>query len=87
MAYQKHTWTDGEIITKELLNNIENGIATVETTPGPKGDTGAQGPAGKDAKEIEKLELNVSAEGEITAGTITFKDKSTLAVTVTKAGA
>ena len=43
MAYSKHTWTDNELITKEKLNNIENGIANVETTPGPagaKGDTG-----------------------------------------------
>lgn len=46
MSYQKHTWTDDEIITKEKLNNIEDGIANIELTPGPKGETGAQGPAG-----------------------------------------
>ena len=61
MAYAQHTWTDGEVITKEKLNNIEAGIADVEKQPGPqgpagpqgetgpqglKGDTGEQGPAG-----------------------------------------
>jgi len=29
MAYRKHTWTDNELITKDLLNNIENGIAEI----------------------------------------------------------
>ena len=46
MAYTKHTWIDGEVITKEKLNNLENGLENVETTPGPKGDIGAQGPKG-----------------------------------------
>ena len=27
MAYQKHTWQDGELITHERLNAIENGIS------------------------------------------------------------
>ncbi len=35
MAYQKHTWQDGELITHERLNAIENGIAEIELTPGP----------------------------------------------------
>lgn len=35
MAYAQHTWTDGEVITKEKLNNIEAGIADVEKQPGP----------------------------------------------------
>ena len=49
MAYTKHIWEDGEIITKELLNNIENGIKNIELTPGPQGpqgETGATGPQG-----------------------------------------
>ena len=45
MAYQKQTWQDSEVITKEKLNHIEEGIANIELTPGPKGETGAQGPA------------------------------------------
>ena len=66
MAYSKHTWVQGEVITKEKLNNIENGIANIELTPGPagpqgatgpkgdKGETGPQGPKGADAV-INKL--------------------------------
>lgn len=27
MAYSKKTWVDGEVITKEAMNNIENGVA------------------------------------------------------------
>ena len=46
MAYAQHTWTDGEVITKEKLNNIEAGIADVEKQPGPQGETGPQGPKG-----------------------------------------
>ncbi|WP_368262939.1 hypothetical protein [Clostridium disporicum] len=46
MAYSKHTWTDDEVITKEKLNNIEEGIVNIELTPGPQGATGERGPAG-----------------------------------------
>ena len=59
MAYNKKTWIDGEVITEDALNNIENGIQelenqieTIELTPGPqgpkgdKGDQGEQGPKG-----------------------------------------
>lgn len=28
MAYSKKTWVDSEVITKEAMNNIENGVAT-----------------------------------------------------------
>lgn len=57
MAYTKQTWTDGEVITKAKLDHIEDGISTIELTPGPKGDkgdTGATGPKGADAT-IPKL--------------------------------
>ena len=55
MAYSKHTWTDDEVITKEKLNNIEEGIENIELTPGPAGETGPQGPKGADAV-INKLD-------------------------------
>lgn len=54
MAYEKHTWTDGELISAERLNNIENGIANIELTPGPKGEKGEAGEKGADAV-INKL--------------------------------
>lgn len=46
MAYEKQTWNDGEVITKEKLNHIEEGIFNIELTPGPQGETGATGPTG-----------------------------------------
>ncbi len=96
MAYSKHTWTDGEVITKEKLNNLENGLATVETTPGPKGDkgdkgdTGEQGPKGEpgsDAKQIKTIVINTDESNVVTGGLVTFTDDSTVAITVNKAGA
>ena len=46
MAYKKQTWNDNDVITKAKLDHIEEGIASIELTPGPKGETDAQGPAG-----------------------------------------
>ena len=95
MAYSKHTWTDGEVITKEKLNNLENGLATVETTPGPKddkgdkGDTGEQGPKGEpgsDAKQIKTIVINTDESNVVTGGLVTFTDDSTVAITVNKSG-
>lgn len=57
MSYEKQTWNDGDIITKEKLNHIEDGIAGIELTPGPqgeKGDTGAQGPKGDTGEQGPK---------------------------------
>ena len=31
MPYTKHTWADGEVISKEKLNNIETGVEAVDT--------------------------------------------------------
>ena len=50
--YSKHDWTEGELITKDLMNNMEKGIEDANNramTPGPqgpKGDKGEQGVAG-----------------------------------------
>ena len=46
MAYSKQTWTSGETITDVKLNHIEDGIANIELTPGPKGEKGDTGPQG-----------------------------------------
>ena len=87
MTYTKHTWDDGEIITKEKLNNIEDGIANVELTPGPqgpkgatgpkgdKGDTGPQGPKGADAV-INKLNKVDALDGgaEVTVVVTAFNN-------------
>lgn len=50
MAYEPTVWADGEAggtpITADALNKLEQGLADVELTPGPKGDQGEQGPKG-----------------------------------------
>ena len=57
-AYEKQTWVDGETITKAKLDHIEEGIASIELTPGPKGETGAQGPAGPTGPKGEDAVIN-----------------------------
>ena len=54
MAYTPTTWTDGDIITADKLNKLEQGVQNEQVGPagpqGPKGDTGAtgaQGPQGE----------------------------------------
>lgn len=47
MAYTPNVWKDGDIITAEKLNALEQGVANEQVGPaGPKGDTGPQGPKG-----------------------------------------
>ena len=72
MSYQKHTWQNDEVISAERLNAIENGIAEIELTPGPKGEkgeAGPQGPQGADAV-INKLNKVDALAGEADAATI-----------------
>ena len=61
MSYQKQTWNNDDIITKEKMDHIEDGIANIELTPGPKGDkgdAGAQGPAGPKGADAIINKLN-----------------------------
>lgn len=52
MAYEKQVWVDdakgrpGTPVDAAHLNHIEEGIANVELTPGPKGDKGDKGDTG-----------------------------------------
>lgn len=50
MAFEPKTWANGKDgatpITAAELNRIENGIATIELTPGPRGPKGDKGDAG-----------------------------------------
>lgn len=58
MAYKKQTWNDNDVITKAKLDHIEEGIASIELTPGPKGETGPQGPAGPTGPKGEDAVIN-----------------------------
>lgn len=46
MAYTPNTWTDGDVITAEKMNSLEQGVKTASETPGPQGDPGPQGAPG-----------------------------------------
>lgn len=82
MPYTPKQWKDGDVITKEALNNIEQGIVNVPA--GPKGDTGAAGAKGATGKGVKGIALTTT-DGKVTGGTVTFDDDSTGAVTVTEA--
>ncbi len=48
MAYEPTTWNDGDLITAEKMNKLEQGVKNEQVGPqGPKGDPGAQGPKGE----------------------------------------
>ena len=79
MAYSKHTWVDEEVITKEKLNNMEDGIESVEKEQGPAGA------AGKDGLSITSIKLTM-ADGVITSGEATMSDASKIPITVEQAG-
>lgn len=50
MAYSKHTWQSGEVITDEALNNMENAIAELDAAKNTKQAAIADA-AGSDEKE------------------------------------
>lgn len=55
MAYTPTTWNDGDLITAEKLNNLEQGVQNEQVGPqGPKGDTGDTGPQGPKGDPGEK---------------------------------
>ena len=87
MAYTPKVWKDGDVITKEGLNNIEQGIVNVPVGPaGPKGDkgdtgaAGAKGATGAAGLGVKGLALTKDGDGKITGGTLTFSDDTTAAV-------
>lgn len=57
---------------------------------GDKGDTGAKGATGAngaDGKSIKAIVLRTNEGGQVTGGTATLSDESTIEITVSQAGA
>ena len=77
MAYEPTTWTDGDLITAAKLNKLEQGVQNEQV--GPKGPAGA---TGADGKSVKAIELTTTA-GQVTGGTCTLSDDSTIPITVT----
>ena len=46
MSYEKQNFVSGQILTAEMLNHMEEGIAAATGVKGEKGDTGPAGPKG-----------------------------------------
>lgn len=63
MAYTPTIWNDGDLITAELLNKMEQGIENEQVGPqGPKGETGSQGPKGDKGEKGETGAAGVQGE-------------------------
>lgn len=74
MAYVKNTWRDGDIITAEKLNHLEDGVEEGGTgsqgpagPKGDKGDPGAAGPAGAGLTGIAAVLTSVAPDAQLTA--------------------
>ena len=94
MAYTPNAWKDGDVITADKLNALEQGVGAVKDgAAGTKGDPGTAGTNGKDGAtgaagaSITALALTTDADGKVTGGTATLSDKTTVVVTVTQATA
>jgi hypothetical protein len=79
MAYTPTVWKDGDTITADKLNKLEEAVENEQV--GPKGATGAKGAAGLSIKSLELTKT----DGEVTGGIVTLSDDSTAPVTVTEA--
>lgn len=83
MAYTATTWNDGDLITAEKLNKLEQGVENEQIGPqGPAGATGAKGDKGDPGAYVTKIELTKGADGAITGGTATLSDETTAPITV-----
>lgn len=85
MAYTPTTWTDGDLITAEKMNKLEQGVQNEQVGPqGPAGAAGATGPAGVSAgfgtptatvdANTGTPSVTVSASGPDTAKVFAFKN-------------
>lgn len=90
MAYTPTTWNDGDVITAEKLNKLEQGVENEQVGPqgpagatGAKGDKGDKGDPGEDGTTIDTVTVTVdnntgtpTATGSISGTTLTLDFKN-----------
>ena len=59
MSYTPKTWVDGEVISAEAMNHIEQGI--VNERVGPPGPQGPAGPAGASGVSMDQVNAAIQA--------------------------
>lgn len=65
----------------------DKGDTGVAGPKGDKGDPGVAGANGADGKSIKAIVLRTNEGGQVTGGTATLSDESTIEITVSQAGA
>lgn len=98
----KALFAAGKTMTQESFASLVDFLQEQKGPKGDKGDTGAVGPAGPagpkgdqgvpgangaDGKSITAITLTTNEGGQVTGGTATLSDQSTIEITVSQAGA
>lgn len=71
MAYTPTVWTDGDVITAERLNKLEQAVKNANKN-------------GKPGAHVTEIALT-TVKGKVTGGTCTLSDGSTIDITVSEA--
>ena len=92
----KELFATGKTMTQESFASLVDFLQEQKGPKGDKGDTGLTGPKGDqgdpgangaDGKSITAIELRTNEGGQVTGGTATLSDHSTIEITVSQAGA
>lgn len=79
----KALFAAGKTMTQESFASL---VDFLQEQKGPKGDQGVPGANGADGKSITAIELRTNEGGQVTGGTATLSDHSTIEITVSQAG-
>lgn len=82
MAYTPTTWQDGDVITAEKMNKLEQAVQNEQI--GPSGPAGKDGAAGKAGASVKAIKLTTDESGKVTGGEAALTDESTVTITVTQ---
>lgn len=80
----KALFAAGKTMTQESFASL---VDFLQEQKGPKGDQGVPGTNGADGKSITAITLTTNEGGQVTGGTATLSDQSTIEITVNQAGA